>query len=68
VPTDIDVDDVDRLVREQDALLVEVLPRDEYVEEHLPGAKSIPLTEMTAEAVAGIDRDRPVIVYCNDYF
>jgi rhodanese-related sulfurtransferase len=66
MPIDIDADEVARLIREEDALLIEVLPRDEYSEEHLPGAQSIPLTEMTADAVAGIDHDRPVIVYCHD--
>jgi rhodanese-related sulfurtransferase len=65
---DIDADDVQRLMRDEDALLIEVLPRDEYAEEHVLGAQNIPLTEMTAEAVGWIPRDRPVIVYCNDYF
>ena len=38
---------------------LEVLPREEYGEQHLPGAINIPLKELDADAVAGLDRDRP---------
>jgi rhodanese-related sulfurtransferase len=48
------------------AQLVEVLPTEEYEEEHLPGAVSIPLKELNATAAARLDRDRPVVVYCWD--
>jgi len=49
------------------AQLVEVLPRDEYDEEHLPGAIHLPLKSLTVEAAtAALDRPRPVIVYCWD--
>jgi len=66
VPTTIARDDVVRLVAEG-AQLVEVLPRAEYDEEHLPDAVHLPLKSLsvsTAEAV--VERDRPVIVYCWD--
>jgi rhodanese-related sulfurtransferase len=66
MPTDIGVEEAQRLIREDDALLLEVLPREEYAEEHIAGAENIPLRELSAEAVGGIDRDRPVIVYCDD--
>jgi rhodanese-related sulfurtransferase len=48
------------------AQLVEVLPRPEYEEQHLRGAISIPLKELDAEAVAGLDHGTAVIVYCWD--
>jgi rhodanese-related sulfurtransferase len=48
------------------AQLLEVLPRREYEEQHLPGATSVPLKELDAGAVAGLDRGTPVIVYCWD--
>jgi rhodanese-related sulfurtransferase len=48
------------------AQLVEVLPADEYEEEHLPGTISLPLRRLEKEAVEVLDRDRPVIVYCWD--
>jgi rhodanese-related sulfurtransferase len=66
MPTDISVEEAQRLLREDDALLLEVLPREEYLEEHIAGADNIPLKELSAEAVRGIDRDRPVVVYCDD--
>jgi rhodanese-related sulfurtransferase len=65
VPRDIDREEVQRLVTEG-AQLVEVLPREEYEEEHLPGAISIPLRKIDQEASERLDRDRPVIVYCWD--
>ena len=58
--------DVQRLVA-AGAQLVEVLPRDEYDEEHLPGALHLPLKSLTRQlAERVLDRDRPVIVYCWD--
>ncbi|MGH9138401.1 MAG: rhodanese-like domain-containing protein [Acidimicrobiales bacterium] len=41
MPATVDRDEVLRL-REQGAQLAEVLPRDEYSEEHLPGAIHLP--------------------------
>ena len=58
---------VQRLVGEESAQLVEVLPAKEYKEEHLPGAVNIPLKKLGDEALKRLDRDRPVIVYCYDY-
>jgi rhodanese-related sulfurtransferase/CBS domain-containing protein len=49
------------------ALLIEVLPRTAYDAEHLPGAISIPLPDLTPEAVDGLDRSRPTVAYCYDY-
>src|SRR5438128_2694127 len=66
MPTEIDVDEVQRLVVDEDAALIEVLPEREFAEEHLPGARNIPLKQLTAEAVADLDRLRPVIAYCHD--
>ncbi len=66
MPVEIDADDVRRLVDEEDAILLEVLPEREYREEHLPGAANIPLKLLTAEAVGSLDRSRPVVVYCHD--
>jgi rhodanese-related sulfurtransferase len=62
MPTSIDRDDVQRLMREG-AQLVEVLPPPEYEEMHLPEAINIPLKSLDRETTAGLDRDRPVIVY-----
>jgi rhodanese-related sulfurtransferase len=66
MPTDIDRDDVRKLI-EGGAQLIEVLPSSHYEEEHLPGAINIPLKKLNREATAQLERDRPVIVYCHDY-
>jgi rhodanese-related sulfurtransferase len=66
VPTAVFKDDVRRLV-EKGAQLVEVLPQEEYEEEHLPGAINIPLKELDRETTARLRRDAPVVVYCHDY-
>ena len=47
------------------AQLVEVLPRDEYEEEHIAGAINLPLKELPALA-GSLDPAKPVIVYCWD--
>jgi rhodanese-related sulfurtransferase len=65
MPTEIDRRRVQSLV-EGGAQLVEVLPADEYEEDHLPGAISLPLRRLETEAVRLLDRNRPVIVYCWD--
>ncbi len=62
MPTNIDRDNVQRLVGEG-AQLVEVLPEPEYEGMHLPGAINIPLKSMNRETTARLERDRPVIVY-----
>lgn len=60
----IDRDQLQELVR-GGAQLIEVLPAEEYAEDHLPGAVSHPLRQL-AQSSAQIDRARPVIVYCWD--
>ena len=47
------------------ATLVEVLPAEEYAEEHIAGAMNIPLKELRREA-DGIARSDPIVVYCHD--
>jgi rhodanese-related sulfurtransferase len=66
VPNRIDRGDVRRLVA-GGAQLVEVLPRDEWEYEHLPGARSIPLKELDARARSELDPQRSVIVYCHGF-
>ena len=66
MPTPIERDDVQRLLAEG-AQLVEVLPPEEFEEEHLPGAIGIPLKTLDAETTRRLERERPVIVYCHDY-
>lgn len=48
------------------AQVVEVLPREEFEEDHLPGAMHLPLRDVEKEAAKRLDKDRPVVVYCWD--
>jgi rhodanese-related sulfurtransferase len=66
MPTHIERERLAELVK-TGAQLVEVLPADEYNEEHLPRAINIPLKEIDRQAAGRLDRNAPVIVYCWDY-
>jgi len=66
MPTAIHRDDVRQMVA-RGAQLIDVLPAAEYRAEHLPHAVSVPLKTLDAATTAGLDRNRPVIVYCWDY-
>lgn len=62
MPHSIDRDELRRLVAEA-ATLVEVLPAQEFGEDHLPGAVNLPLRRLETEAPSQVDPSRPVIVY-----
>ncbi|HZD17196.1 MAG TPA: rhodanese-like domain-containing protein [Actinomycetota bacterium] len=64
MPRTVDRDEVRELL-DAGATVVEVLPREEYEEEHLPGAINIPLGKI-AEGAERLDPSRPVVVYCYD--
>ena len=66
MPTRIEIDRLRELL-DGGAQLVEVLPAEEFEEEHLPGAINIPLKELDAESTATLDKSNPVVVYCWDY-
>jgi len=65
MPKDVDREELQRMVA-AGAQLVEVLPAEEYAEDHLPGAISIPLRHIDAEGTSELDKARAVIVYCWD--
>ena len=67
MPTRIDNERLRSLLDDGNVQLVEVLPPDEYEEEPLPGAISLPLKQLDASTVEVLERSRPVIVYCWDY-
>ena len=66
MPTTIDRERVQRLTA-TGAQLVEVLPPEEYEDEHLPGAINIALKTLDAVTARQLEPQRPVIVYCYDY-
>jgi rhodanese-related sulfurtransferase len=67
MPTPIDRDELQRLRREENAHLVEVLPAEDFEDEHLPGAVNIPLKTLDGRSTASLEVSRPVIVYCYHY-
>ncbi len=52
-----------RLIEDEDAQVVDVLPDREYAEAHIPGAINIPLHGLTSQTVSALRRDKPVVVY-----
>ena len=65
MPTEISREDVQQLVA-AGAQLVEVLPKEEFDEQHLPGAIHIPLRKIDPGVRASLAPERPVVVYCWD--
>lgn len=63
MPTQIFRDEVQRLLRDEHAQLVDVLPAREFEDEHIPGAVNLPLSELDTRAPQLLDRSRPVVVY-----
>jgi hypothetical protein len=50
----------------QGVQLVDVLPTEEFQDDHLPGAINLPLRKVETEARRVLDPSRPVVVYCWD--
>ena len=59
MPTQIGRDEL-RTLTGDGAQLVEVLPASDWDWAHLPGAVNVPLKEL--------DRSRPIVVYCHDWY
>lgn len=59
MPTDVDRQALRSLLDQEHAQLVEVLPREEYDEEHLPGAVHLPLKQLDARAAGRSTRWDP---------
>ena len=60
------VSEVRQLV-EQGAQLIDVLDPDDFEHDHLPGAINIPLKALTRATASQLDRNRPIVVYCDDF-
>ncbi len=65
MPTEIGREETRQLVA-AGAQLVEVLPEEEFAEQHLPGAIHIPLRKIDSGVRASLTPERPVVVYCWD--
>lgn len=56
-----------RKARRGEVVVLDVRPRAEYDELHLPFARSLPLAELKAR-LAELPKDRPVVAYCRGPF
>ena len=63
MPTSITREEVQRLMSEGAAQLVEVLPSQEYQDEHIEGSVNLPLKRLNRETAVRLDKTRPIIVY-----
>jgi ArsR family transcriptional regulator len=62
---DVTRDELERRLLDPGLTLVDVLPRESFESGHLPGAISLPLSEVDARAREVLpDRSREIIVYC----
>jgi rhodanese-related sulfurtransferase len=64
MPTEIHDLNLVRTLIDEGAQVVDVLPREEFEEDHLPGAVNLPLRRIETEARKTLDPSRPVVVYC----
>ncbi len=66
MPTAIGRNEAQRLISEERAQLVEVLPESEFEESHIEGARNIPLKRLDRDRVGELNAASPIIVYCHD--
>ena len=60
-----------RMAREEDTLILDARSARAYAEGHIAGAINLPFTEFTDESLAaaiGPNRDRRILIYCNNNF
>ena len=57
--------------RERNVLILDARSERQFAAGHIAGAVNLPLTEFSVEALAeviGPDRNRPILIYCNNNF
>ena len=64
--TVIDREAVRRLMDEEAAVLIEVLPEEEFQRLHIRGAVNIPLERIGSVSRASYQAEQRLIVYCSD--
>jgi rhodanese-related sulfurtransferase len=61
-----DVEEAQAIIKQQDALLLDVRTRGEFQAGHLKGAILIPVSELQARmSELALWKDKPVLVYCH---
>ncbi len=63
MPASIAREEAQKLIWYEAAQLVEVLPRQEYQDEHSDGATNIPLKRLNRETTGHLNKARPILVY-----
>jgi rhodanese-related sulfurtransferase/DNA-binding MarR family transcriptional regulator len=56
-----------RKARRGEVVVLDVRPRNEYDQQHLPFARSLPLAELRAR-LAELPKDKPIVAYCRGPF
>ncbi len=67
----IDWDTFAAAARQPDVLILDARSERQFAAGHIQGAVNVPLTEFSVELLAeviGPDRDRPILIYCNNNF
>jgi rhodanese-related sulfurtransferase len=49
--------------RRGDVMVIDVRPEDEYLAGHLPGARSVPIAELT-KRLASLPKEKEIVAYC----
>lgn len=62
----VDVEELQALVR-QGGVLLDVLPEEDYLQEHIAGAINLPLKTLDRTTAARLPRDRAIVAYCDDF-
>ena len=52
-----------RIETNEEFVLIDVLPADEYNKEHIPGAINIPLDELRTRAKSDLSKNQRIVVY-----
>ena len=61
------MEELKRLVDENDIILLDVRPKEEYAHAHLPGAISVPLDELELR-LDELEKGSAIVAYCRGKF
>lgn len=60
----ISCDEAKKMIKQQNAQLVDVRTPEEFAESGIPGAKNLPLQDIDRTANTSLDKSLPIVVYC----
>lgn len=63
----VDMAELQRLVDENEVILLDVRPKEEYAQAHLPGAISVPLDELELR-LDELEKGKMIVAYCRGKF